>query len=65
MQGLKAEQYKGTVDCIGQIWQKEGIRGFYKGTVPRLGRVVLDVAITMTLYDYISRAINIMWPPKH
>ena len=73
MQGLKAEQYKGTLDCMGQIWQKEGIRGFYKGnvlymilgTVPRLGRVVMDVAITMTLYDYISRAMNVVWPPKH
>lgn len=35
------------------------------GTVPRLGRVVLDVAITFTLYDYIGRALNLVWPPKH
>jgi len=34
------------------------------GTVPRLGRVVLDVAITFSVYDYISRGLNYLWPPK-
>lgn len=44
--------------------KKEGPKGFYKGTVPRLSRVVLDVAITFTLYDYISDTINKYWPDK-
>ncbi|CAD8159214.1 unnamed protein product [Paramecium octaurelia] len=65
MQGLKAHEYNGVLDCCKQTYQHEGVRGFYKGTVPRLGRVVLDVAITFTLYDYIGRVLNLVWPPKH
>ncbi|CAD8134728.1 unnamed protein product [Paramecium pentaurelia] len=65
MQGLRAHQYNGVLDCCKQTYLQEGVRGFYKGTVPRLGRVVLDVAITFTLYDYIGRVLNLVWPPKH
>lgn len=64
MQGLKAHQYKNSIDCAVQIVKSEGIKGLYKGTVPRLGRVVLDVAITFTLYDYITKAILHFWPNK-
>lgn len=38
---------------------------YMQGTVPRLSRVVLDVAITFTLYDYISKAMAVAWPVKH
>ena len=62
MQGLEAHKYKSSLDCAGQILKNEGIKGFYKGTVPRLSRVVLDVAITFTLYEYITRAIVYFWP---
>jgi len=41
-----------------KTFKAEGISGLYKGTVPRLSRVVLDVAITFTLFDYISKAID-------
>jgi hypothetical protein len=37
---------------------------FFIGTVPRLGRVVLDVAITFSVYDYILRGLDYAWPPK-
>ncbi len=43
MQGLEAAKYKSTLDCFMQIARKEGFFAFYKGTVPRLGRVCLDV----------------------
>jgi solute carrier family 25 citrate transporter 1 len=58
MQGLNANKYNGALDCMTQIWKTEGIRGLYKGTVPRLGRVVLDVALTFTLYEKISGVLN-------
>lgn len=53
MQGLEAKKYKSSVDCAVQIWKKEGFFAFYKGTVPRLSRVCLDVAITFMIYDSI------------
>ena len=64
MQGLDAHKYKGTLDCAVQIVKHEGIKGLYKGTVPRLSRVVLDVAITFTLYEQITKAINYFFPAK-
>lgn len=58
MQGLDAKKYKGTIDCAVQIWKKEGFFAFYKGTVPRLSRVCLDVAITFMIYDSLMELAN-------
>lgn len=54
MQGLEAAKYKGSVDCFVSTLKTEGVKGLYKGTVPRLGRVCLDTAIVFTLYDILS-----------
>ncbi|XP_053617116.1 putative tricarboxylate transport protein, mitochondrial [Plodia interpunctella] len=61
MQGLEAAKYKNTLDCFLKIWKNEGPIAFYKGTVPRLSRVVFDVAITFTIYDSIMDAFNLVW----
>jgi len=61
MQGLEASKYKSTVDCAVQIWKKEGPMAFYKGTVPRLSRVCLDVAITFMIYDSFMDLFNKFW----
>lgn len=34
---------------------------FYKGTVPRLGRVCLDVAIVFVLYEEVVKLLNKVW----
>lgn len=34
---------------------------FYKGTVPRLGRVCLDVAIVFVIYDEVVKFLNKVW----
>lgn len=62
MQGLEAAKYKNTVDCAVKIWKHEGPTAFYKGTVPRLGRVCLDVAITFMIYDSFMELFNKVWP---
>lgn len=61
MQGLESHKYKNSIDCAVQIWKKEGFFAFYKGTVPRLSRVVLDVAITFMIYDSIIDFLNVYW----
>lgn len=38
--------------------------GLYKGTIPRLTRVVADVAITFTIFDKINLLINYYFPDK-
>jgi len=62
MQGLEAHKYKNTLDCAVKIMKHEGPRAFYKGTVPRLGRVCLDVGITFMIYDSFMEAFNKVWP---
>ncbi|XP_015785244.1 putative tricarboxylate transport protein, mitochondrial [Tetranychus urticae] len=61
MQGLEAKKYKNTFDCFMQIAKNEGFFAFYKGTVPRLGRVCLDVAITFMIYDSFMELFQKVW----
>lgn len=61
MQGLESSKYKNTLDCAVQIMKNEGPKAFYKGTVPRLSRVCLDVAITFMIYDKFIEAFNKVW----
>ncbi|XP_013144836.1 PREDICTED: putative tricarboxylate transport protein, mitochondrial [Papilio polytes] len=61
MQGLEAAKYRSTWDCFIKTWKHEGPLAFYKGTVPRLSRVVFDVAITFTIYDSIMDVFNYVW----
>ncbi|NXP39831.1 TXTP protein, partial [Leiothrix lutea] len=60
-QGLEAHKYKNTWDCAYQIMKHEGPLAFYKGTVPRLGRVCLDVAIVFIIYDEVVKFLNKVW----
>ncbi|KAJ8380331.1 hypothetical protein SKAU_G00011090 [Synaphobranchus kaupii] len=59
--GLEAHKYKNTVDCAVQIFRHEGTAAFYKGTVPRLGRVCLDVAIVFIIYEEVVKILNKVW----
>jgi len=62
MQSLEASKYKNTWDCAKKIMVNEGPRAFYKGTMPRMSRVVLDVAITFMIYDSFMELFNKFWP---
>jgi len=61
MQSLDASKYKNTLDCAKQIMMNEGPRAFYKGTLPRMSRVVLDVGITFMIYDSFMELFNKVW----
>lgn len=61
MQGLEAHKYRNTWDCGMQILRNEGLKAFYKGTVPRLGRVCADVAIVFIIYDEVVKLLNKVW----
>ncbi|XP_011498220.1 PREDICTED: putative tricarboxylate transport protein, mitochondrial [Ceratosolen solmsi marchali] len=62
MQGLEAAKYKSSWDCAVQVWKNEGPTAFYKGTIPRLSRVCLDVGITFMIYDSFMEFFNKVWP---
>jgi len=61
MQSLDAAKYKNTLDCARQIMTQEGPKAFYKGTLPRMSRVCLDVAITFMIYDSFMELFNKVW----
>lgn len=62
MQSLDASKYKNTFDCAKQIMKNEGPKAFYKGTLPRMSRVVLDVGITFMIYDTFMEFFSKVWP---
>ena len=57
MQGLDAAKYNGFVGCFTHILTHEGPMGFYKGVGPRLARVILDVAITFSIFNSLKRLL--------
>ncbi|XP_047136736.1 tricarboxylate transport protein B, mitochondrial isoform X1 [Hydra vulgaris] len=61
MQGLDAHKYKNTLDCLLKTWREEGPFAFYKGAIPRLGRVCFDVAFTFTLYEQVMKGLDKVW----
>lgn len=58
LQGVEAKQYSSTFDCAKKILTNEGPMAFYKGTVPRLARVVPGQGIIFMSYEGISRWID-------
>jgi solute carrier family 25 citrate transporter 1 len=58
LQGVDAGKYRGVIDCARQIFQQEGIKTFWKGTTPRLGRVVASSGIVFSIQDFIIHFIS-------
>lgn len=58
MQGTKASQYSGTLDCFRQIVTKEGVGALYAGVIPRLGRVVPGQGIIFMSFESIQGALE-------
>lgn len=44
--------------CVREIAVKEGLSGFYKGTVPSLLKAAPSAAVTLACYDIIFRALT-------
>ena len=44
-------RYSGLVDAVVQTWRREGLRGFYRGVVPNVLRVMPSSAITFAVYE--------------
>ncbi|KAI4357773.1 hypothetical protein L6164_001700 [Bauhinia variegata] len=57
-------QYAGVVDCIKKVYQKEGIRGFYRGCATNLLRTTPSAVITFTSYEMIHRFLHRVVPEE-
>lgn len=45
MQGLEAKNYTGTLNCFTSVVKNDGVLALWKGTTPRLGRVMFSGGI--------------------
>lgn len=51
MQSLNASKYTSTLNCFATIFREEGLKTFWKGATPRLGRLILSGGIVFTIYE--------------
>lgn len=51
MQSLDSKKYTSTLNCFVRVFKDEGLKTFWKGTTPRLGRLMLAGGIIFTIYE--------------
>jgi solute carrier family 25 phosphate transporter 23/24/25/41 len=52
-------RYTGTFDAIRQTYQRESIKGFYKGLTPTLVKVVPAVSISYVVYEHCKKNMHL------
>ena len=49
-----ADMYKGSIDCFKNIYQYDGVRGFYRGITPCILRKIPSMVLGFTLFEYLN-----------
>lgn len=59
MQSLEAStKYTSTLNCFTTIFKDEGLKAFWKGATPRLGRLFFSGGIVFTIYEKVLVILN-------
>lgn len=53
------QKYTGLVQCFRLILKEEGFRSMYGGLTPHLLRGVPSAAITLGVYEYVLKLLNV------
>jgi len=53
------QHYTGIMDVVHKTYVREGWRGFYKGLVPTLAKVVPAVSISYVVYEHTKRTLGV------
>lgn len=64
MQGLQASQYKNSIDCGVTIARESGVTALWKGTTPRLGRVMCSSGIIFAVYEWTIKNLLVFFPDE-
>ena len=59
---MQSGGHQSSLECVRQLAGSEGLRGFYKGCLPRLNRVCLEVALAFTIFDTVQNCFRKIWP---
>lgn len=51
-------KHEGIIECTKSIWQEAGLKGFWRGTVMRLGRTVMAGGILFTSYEQVVKILK-------
>lgn len=54
-----ADRYKGMREVFSRTFQAEGIRGFYKGLLPNMLKVVPSASITYLVYEDMKTRLSL------
>ncbi|KAI8137348.1 mitochondrial carrier domain-containing protein [Fennellomyces sp. T-0311] len=61
MQGLDAKQlYKNSVDCLVKVVKANGVLSLWKGTTPRLARLIFSGGIVFTVYEQVYNGLALL-----
>jgi len=55
-------KFSSSLECARQVAKSDGLRGFYKGCLPRMNRVCLEVGLAFLIYDSVMDVFKTMWP---
>ena len=55
-----SKEYKGTVDCLNKIYDKDGVSGLFAGISSKLAQTVLTAALMLLIYERIRRQISLI-----
>ena len=51
---------RGAIDVIERTWRKESWRGFYRGLVPNLVKVVPAVSLSYITYEQVKKFLGLV-----
>ncbi len=57
---VPAQYAKSLPRALVQIWEKEGLRGIYKGVVPSILKAAPQAAVTLTAYHFLLVAMSLI-----
>ena len=58
MMGLDTNRYTSSLHCGLAIFRGGGVGALFLGVAPRVGRVFVEIGLTFTLFEQISRHLN-------
>ncbi|KAI8969837.1 mitochondrial carrier domain-containing protein [Pilobolus umbonatus] len=61
MQGLEARTlYRNSLDCLIKLFKQDGIFSLWKGTTPRLTRLIFSGGIVFTVYEKVYSGLDLL-----
>lgn len=54
---MDVARYRNSAHCLATVFREEGLRALWKGTTPRLSRVMFSSGIVFAVQDWLMRNV--------